>query len=359
MKSHPKKQIQIAIAWCLAYTPDQPHQEIQRTLRHAFNEHEPCTGELGKIVAAVRELGELSYPKTVQELQSVIATYPLLWQKKIGLVYGGATKIKPYVFDALKLHEIRGASALLDNVNLVDLPAFFHADRSSEVRFEACRNAGNYCDSVRQWLSDHGYAALHEALIHELIVYSTGGNILAFCPPDVVIPLANAIEQRYTHETLTANSCAVGKTFKPLELQFGLLPDPIPDDFPWLEDYQQHSDHELVQAYLKIKSDTPPQEIETQFQNRKSFNELTSQLAILFNQRRAGNDTPDRASRRYPIMFETHPYLHRDNTEKRSAVLQANGLPNDPWYSEPTARKRLMGQITKRDDASRNWYREL
>ena len=72
-------------------------------------------------------LSGLKHPETLSELQQYIANYPVLWQNKIGVVYGGATKIKPYVFDVSKLHEIRGASALLDNINLVDLPAFFHA----------------------------------------------------------------------------------------------------------------------------------------------------------------------------------------------------------------------------------------
>jgi CRISPR-associated protein Cmr2 len=39
----------------------------------------------------------------------------------VALVYGGATKIKEYVFEAPKLPEIRGASALLDWVNEIGL----------------------------------------------------------------------------------------------------------------------------------------------------------------------------------------------------------------------------------------------
>jgi CRISPR-associated protein Cmr2 len=272
-------------------------------------------------------------------------------------VYGGATKIKPYVFDVPKLHEIRGASALLDNINLVDLPAFFHADESEEERFKACRNAETgYCTSVRDWLTKEGYSELKGGLIHELIIYSTGGNILAFCPQNLVMSLANAIEKRYTTETLIANSCAVGKTYKLLELQFGLLPDQLSDNFFWLDHYQKNAQNNLVQAYLKIKPDASLDEIKKAFRNRKSFNEITSQLAILFNQRRAGNNVPDRSSRRYPVMFETHPYLRRDNAEKRSAVLRAEDLPDSPWHSEPSARKRIMGQIAKRDDASQHWH---
>lgn len=367
------KQIQVAIAWCLAYSLGNSNNDrTLQALRQAFYQNEPCDGHLTAIVAAVRSLFELSYelsyPNTVQDLQNIVTTHPTLWKNKIGLVYGGATKIKPYVFDVPKLHEIRGASALLDNINLVDLPVFFHADQSGEKPFKACYDADNledertkaeYCESVRNWLAEEGYGELRDGLIHELIIYSTGGNILAFCPQNLIVPLADAIEKRYTTETLVANSCAVGQTFKPLEIQFGLLPDQISDGFFWLEHYQKNSQDKLVQAYLKIKPDASLEEIKTAFQNRKSFNELVSKLAILFNQRRAGNDSSGRSTtRRYPVMFETHPYLRRDNAEKRSAVLPTD-LPDSPWYSEASARKRIMGQITKRDRASQQWYQDL
>ncbi len=357
------RQIQVAIAWCLVYAPNSPNNpETLATLRQHFYHDQPCGDHLAAMVAAVRSLSDLTHPETVPDLQQIITNHPILWQTKVGLVYGGATKIKPYVFDVPKLHEIRGASALLDNINLVDLPAFFHADQSNEERFKACRNADtNYCESVRTWLAAAGYRELAGALIEELIIYSTGGNILTFCPPDLVDLLADAIEKRYTTETLIANSCAVGKRYKPLEIQLGLLPDQVPDDFVWLEQYQRSSSDELVQAYLKIKHKATPEEITTAFHNRKSFNEITSQLAILFNQRRAGNDGSGRSSRRYPVMVETHPYLRRDNAEKRSAVLQANGLPDSPWYSEPSARKRIIGQIAKREQRPQfqPWYDSL
>jgi len=56
-------------------------------------------------------------------------------------------------------------------------------------------------------------------------------------------------------------------------------------------------------------------------------------------------------------MFETHPYLLRDDSDRRSAVAQATLLPDAPNFSEPTARKRRVGQITKRDKKiSGQWY---
>jgi CRISPR-associated protein Cmr2 len=366
----PQSQTQVAIAWCLLNTAHRNSTSLQ-TIRNHFYQDEPCDKTLHAIVTAVQELTHLAYPETIAQLQQYgqvnsaqLQQYSqvnsLLWEGRVGLVYGGATKIKPYVFDVPKLHEIRGASALLDNINLVDLPAFFEADQTSEARFLPCRNAGmEYCKKVRNWLRQENYGELIEALIPELIIYSTGGNILAFCPADVIDMLADAIEKRYTTETLTANSCAVGQPFKPLELCFGLLPDQISEGFWWLKQYQENASDELVQAYLKIKSDATPEQVKTAFENRKSFNELVSKLAILFNQRRAGNDLPGRSTtRRYPPMLENHPYLRRDHAARHIAVLPTD-LPKSPWHSEVSARKRIIGQITKQEGARQDWYRTL
>jgi CRISPR-associated protein Cmr2 len=395
----PTQQIQVALAWCLAWNQPHPSRDQATTLqqiRNACYKSQPCDPDLQSIVDAVGQLMALELPlelpQTVEQLRQYTQDHALLWEGRVGLVYGGATKIKPYVFDVPKLHEIRGASALLDNINLVDLPAFFHADsapiekenktdsrpigeanktdkeENKTDRFRPCRKAGfDYCNKVRQWLTQENYGALIEALIPELIIYSTGGNILAFCPPDLVDMLSDAIEKRYTTETLTANSCAVGEIFRPLETKFGLLPETITDDMFWLEKCRQSSQDELVQAYVKVKPGFSMTDLETGFTDRKSFNELTSKLAILFNQRRAGNEVAGRsATRRYPVMMETQPYLQRDNTAKGIATLRAPQLPNQPWHSESSARKRVIGQIAKKrinsgrtERYSQEWYDPL
>lgn len=350
-----KQQVMIAIAWCLAWgdgrEPQFPLltlQQMVRALRAGKPDEVPS--EVRSHLENARQLNQLDYPKTLTDLKACTETHSQLWQSQIGLVYGGATKIKQYVFEAAKLPDIRGASALLDRINLVDLPAFFQAEESS--RFQQCQNAPEYCDNVREWL-EQDFAGLSQALIPELIIYSTGGNILAFCPPAYVNDLANAIEKRYTQETLTANSCAVGDRFRLLELRFGRLNDPI-EETNWYEWYQQNRDRDLVKAYYG----KPDGNAFEQFQSRKNFNELVTQLTIRFNQRRAGQDMPgeERPTRRYPPMFETHPYLRRDETERRLAVLQAKRLPGEPWFSDVLARKRIAGQQSKRDGQSTAWF---
>lgn len=123
MTKDPAQQIQVAIAWCLI-DANQRDAATLETLRNHFYQGEPCGEALQATVTALDGLFILSYPETITQLQGYTQQFPILWEKSIGLVYGGATKIKPYLFDVPKLHEIRGASALLDNINLVDLPAF-------------------------------------------------------------------------------------------------------------------------------------------------------------------------------------------------------------------------------------------
>ena len=362
--------ITTAIAWCLAWGDRREPQfdlTVLQQMRQALNEGKEVPEEVRVIVEQVRQLETLHFPKTLDELKQLTEEYSTLWNSRIGLVYGGATKIKQYVFEAPKLPDIRGASSLLDQINLIDLPAFFNKDPQPEPQLGNRYNIE--CGNIRKWLDDNfpHQPKITEALIPELIIYSTGGNILAFCPAAFVDDLANAIEKRYTERTLTANSCAVGETFRLLEIRFGLLKDPIENTF-WLEQYRQAYTNPLVEAYFgnleKQSSDRcnfKAASLEEAFFNRKSFNELTTRLAILFNQRRSGNEIQNRPSRCYPPMFETHPYLQRDESEKRNsiAIIQPPALPNESVFSEASIRKRVVSDRAKTGfTESPKWYRD-
>ncbi|TAE16886.1 MAG: type III-B CRISPR-associated protein Cas10/Cmr2 [Oscillatoriales cyanobacterium] len=370
--------IAIGIAWCVAWGDRRKPQfdlSVLQEMRRALTSGEEVPPQVREIVDRVRELLAIpenisreEFPETIIDLQN---KYPNLWNQpgKIGLVYGGVTKVKQYVFEDAKLPDIRGASALLDRINLVDLPAFFgKRPESASDKIQSLE--------VKKWLDKNftGVPKLSEALISEMIVYSTGGNILAFCPAAFVNELTDAIEKRYSHETITANSCAVGDTFKLLEIRFGLLRDQIEETF-WLDKYRPEYKNPVVAAYfgkLDKESNQPvySSHIEEAFINRKSFNELTTKLAVMFNQRRSGNDfegndVEKRPSRRYPPMLETHPYLQRDQSDRRSAITRATdngsqkGLPGNPWFSEVSARKRKAGDRAKKGTIKdTHWYAE-
>lgn len=334
--------ISIGIAWCLAWGNQLKPQfdlSILQQMRQSLTvgQIESIPQEVQSLVQQVQELDQLGFPKELEDLKN---SHPDMWNQetKIGLVYGGATKIKQYVFEAAKLPDIRGASALLDRINLVDLPAFFGKGRSI---------------SIERWLDkSENFPDLRQALIPELIIYSTGGNILAFCPAAYVNALANAIEKRYTHETLTANSCAVGSTFRLLEVKFGLLNAQIESTF-WLDQYLVNQDNPIVKAYFDQAEVIDPQE---KFWSRKNFTELVTHLTAQYNQRRSGNNFLNRPSRCYPPMFETHPYLRRDEGDQRLAVAKAQ-LASEPYLSDALARKKIMGQRAKSEESARQkWY---
>ncbi|NJK51829.1 MAG: type III-B CRISPR-associated protein Cas10/Cmr2 [Acaryochloris sp. RU_4_1] len=346
--------ISIGIAWCLAWgdTAEPQHPDVIEQMRGALESDRPLPDSAQPFLEQTQQLDELKFPTTHTEFEELVQEHQDLWNAKIGLVYGGATKIKQYVFDSAKIQEVRGASALLDRINLIEIPAFFGKSPESSLYTVHCQEVRKQL--VREFPDTERVRKLLEALIPELIIYSTGGNILAFCPAAFVDDLADAIEWHYTHETLTANSCAVGDIFRLLEIRFGHLRETIEQTF-WLEDYKQNLEHTLIQAYF-VQADSEPEQ-EQAFKNRKSFNELVVRLTILFNQRRSGQIHKNRPHRRYPPMFETHPYLQRDGGNHESAILQVDRLPGKPFYSEPTLRKRLVGDRTKKNRADiPDWY---
>ncbi len=351
MNNDSRTRIVTALVWCLTWgkkhnlshdelsTLHQMRQALADERENESDRSHVVPDEMQHFVTLAQQLYDIDEDYKPKKLSELKDKYLDLWNEDtpIGLVYGGATKIKQYVFEAAKLPDIRGASALLDRINLVDLPAFF--------------GDGQRSLSIEQWL-DKNFPDLRKALIPELIVYSTGGSILAFCPAAFVDDLANAIEKRYTHETLTANSCAVGDTFKLLEFRFGLLQDKIEDTF-WFDQYEKNQDNPIIKAYFDQSEVKDPFE---RFQNRKNFNELVGKLANQFTQRRNGNNLhkKERPSRCYPPIFETHPYVQRDESDRRSAIMRVE-FPNNSFLSEPLARKRLVGEIAKRE-SSHAWY---
>ncbi|MEQ9371620.1 MAG: type III-B CRISPR-associated protein Cas10/Cmr2 [Coleofasciculus chthonoplastes F3-SA18-01] len=360
--THSLHPLTIGIAWCLAWGEGrEPQFDLSiPQMREALLQGKDVS-EIEALKCSLQTEG-LDFPQTLDELQQLTEQYPTVWDSKIGLVYGGATKIKQYVFESAKLPEIRGASALLDRINLIDLPAFFKCEQLPED-FPECYRARKYCQKVRRELQhqDQKLQQLWEALVPELVIYSTGGNILAFCPTAFVPDLVNLIEKRYTEETLTANSCAVGESFRLLELRFGLLDNPI-EQTKWLDWYLQDNKRQtnpITSAYFgQLKNGQPWKYL---FENRKNFNEITGKLAALFQQRRNGNNLPDsqRPSRRYPPMFETHPYLLRDDVEHRLAIAPGSRIPDEPWFSDALARKRIVGQRTKGEGSrSQKWWTE-
>ncbi|QSJ16516.1 hypothetical protein JYQ62_33185 [Nostoc sp. UHCC 0702] len=128
--------ITIAIAWCLAWGDERkPNHDLAvlQQMRQALNEGKEVPEKVQALVKQVKELDNMKFPDTLEKLKQYTEQYPDLWNSQIGLVYGGATKIKQYVFEESKLPDIRGASGILDQINSVDLPAFFKKKPNSNL----------------------------------------------------------------------------------------------------------------------------------------------------------------------------------------------------------------------------------
>ena len=205
--------------------------------------------------------------------------YTALEVRQVGLVSGGATKIKGYVFESAKLPEIRGASTLLDRINIKDIPALLGREIPEDPQHTA---------SVQHHFKKFTQQSL---CAPECVVYAAGGDSLIFTPTSVVHDIADEIERIYSRETLLANSVAVGDMFDLLELQYGLNPEGF-----WIEEFRETVQDEtkasgIVKNYFGGKEDED-------FLTKKTFGELTSKLAIAKFKRREGKsnapsqDTP-------------------------------------------------------------------
>ncbi len=296
-----------AIARCLAFphTPDTP---------------------LINLVREVLDMPDHPDRTTLEAMQRRIDKMPDA-SSQIALVYGGATKIKGYVFEAPKLPEIRGASALLTWVNDHELPLLWGATTPKQF-------------------------------VERGIIYASGGNILAFAPASQGQALATQIEQTYTEQTLTANSVAVSAPFQLLELRFGrLYPSAGNNKIYWADDFFRNCANEQERAAL-LSYYYPPEGVRAddlsasalskRFFNRKTFGELVTVLATMANRRRderASHGTP-RALPHYDLL----PWAVKcQSSDVRPAVITAHVGGDKRPLSDAAARKLAVGRVVKKD----------
>jgi len=272
-----------AIAFCLAY-----------------KQHKGDTNDVAAAKEDYRKLAEWALSLT--EETAAVGDSNL----KIALVAGGATKIKDYVFESARLPEIRGASGLLDRINRED---------------------------TRHLWRDLG--------CEDCIIYSNGGEVLAFAPVSEAARLANEIERLYTRDTLVAQSVAVYQEFSLKQLRKGLLVDvPVDED-----------------VVKKLLGYNPAA--------NKTFGSLVASLALAkFRRREANSDKGRDPKLRAIAHFETMPFARRcSSCERRAAVFNDKVADDDRPLCEPCARKRVVGLRAKReeypttrwDDAGFNW----
>jgi len=245
----------------------------------------------------------------------------------VALVYGGATRIKRYVFESPRLPEIRGASGLLDRVNRVDLRALFGE------RFDAPAEAAAGA-RIRDWFAARSGGARLEA--PECVLYAGGGNLLALAPATLAEALAAAIEAWYAVETLVAQSVATSRVCDLLELQYGREPTRY-----WWQEYVAVQADESLRGLLSL-APGPDEPDRRRPPPGKGFGELTTDLVL-----RAARRRDERAD--YPD-WETPPYARRCDSCDRRAAATAVSLPGGEvqhvcW---PCRHKRQVGRQLQR-----------
>lgn len=308
--------------------------EVEAILRCLLDNNHPnydsLLSELNKLLGSSAQQSRNPSKTDIEELHRKFLALLGDTSSKVGLIAGGATKIKEYVFEASRLPEIRGASALLDWVNDTALNQLWHDELP--------------------------YAGADRNAAHPAIIYAGGGSFLAFAPADRAHELANKIEQTYTKFTLTANSVAVAETFELLELRYGRLRfDENQKLVYWFEQFkQQWADKDLkteLAAYYYGEGENHAA-LKQRFYNRKTFGELVTYLKIQSNRRR--EERAYAGQERAVPHYESGLWLEQcDSSDHRSAVMSiANTgqqiIGNQRFYSEPSAYKHVAGLLTKK-----------
>ncbi|HZR99526.1 MAG TPA: hypothetical protein VFE37_12510 [Chloroflexota bacterium] len=244
----------------------------------------------------------------------------------VALVYGGATRIKRYVFESPRLPEIRGASGLLDRINRVDLRALFGEEFAEPAEAQVAAR-------VRDWFAARAGGTRLEA--PECVLYAGGGNLLALAPASLAETVQSAIEAWYAEETLVAQSVAVSRACDLLELQYGLQPTRY-----WWQEYGAVQADESLRKLLSLEAAASEPD-RRELPPGKGFGELTTDLVLGSARRR-----DERAD--YPN-WETPPYARRcDSCDRRSASAEVSRPSGEGvWLCWPCWRKHDVGRQLK------------
>lgn len=334
----------LAVAYCLAYDrlKRPPDREVLRRLRDG---REPQTDE-ERLLAQMLDAASLALQDPLEDesitvrLQQIQEKASSLGDPRVALIAGGATKIKQYVFESAKLSEIRGASALLDRINLVDMPALFNSLPSDLYDFEEQQRAQ---DVRRQFENCYGKEPPD---CPECVIYANGGEILAFAPASLAQALADEVESLYTSETLIANSVAVWQPFNLVELAGGVQP---------LRMWHRLEDKKYRQALLRELRLQTDEKLEKELDTKKRFGELAASLALEKFRRREGNPSfDDDGTRVRPPKStphrETFAYGRRCRSCERRVASHEYALGDeDPQpVCEPCFQKLHLGWNLKR-----------
>ncbi|MCI0486723.1 MAG: hypothetical protein L0229_08995 [Blastocatellia bacterium] len=298
------------------------------------------TNDIDNAIDTIKSKADFSSHPLVRVAESI-------GSPRIALVLGGATKIKSYFLESARLPEIRGASTLLDRINLEDVPALFGGGQSEKQQ---------RANEVRRHFKNRTGLSVNAP---ECVIYANGGNVLAFAPVSIASELAQEIENIYTSETLVANSVAVCESFDLIELHYGLRPEAY-----WVGECIEGCKNDLrplIDPAYRLKKDRSvrpfdEEESRGEFYKKKCFGELGAALAIKQHHRRNGNtldsrnngiEVKPRPSRAYPPQYETLPQARRCSSCERRPAIVREPKDSEKYLCAACARKRLAGRLSE------------
>jgi CRISPR-associated protein Cmr2 len=322
-----------ALAYCLSY--DRVGDSPDLSLLERLLSGQTMTADEERLANAVllaqEALTSVPGDESARErLQRIAERSRSLGNPRVALVAGGATKIKQYVFESARLPEIRGASSLLDRLNLVAMRALF-SSTDGEDR--------GWVEEIRQGFRNrYGKSPIECA---DCVIYANGGEFLAFAPTIIAPMLADEVEYLYTSETGSAHSIAVWQTVELTELAGGI------DALSFRAKYEDASWRARAESLWGSEG------LEAA-KARKGFGELVAGLALRKLRRREGNpDSPagSQAARlaRAPIHWETFPFGQRCHSCEKRMASHSREVGDERYpFCEPCQRKRVEGSKSKR-----------
>ncbi|MCS6804560.1 MAG: HD domain-containing protein [Acidobacteriota bacterium] len=214
----------------------------------------------------------------------------------LALIAADVDRVQGYVFESAKLPEMRGASLILDLLNI--------KDSDEEDRWGNLSINRRPIKGIPQVLADEF------GLPRESIVYASGGGAMIIAPAARAEEIKRRIERLYIETTLTATTTVVYQPLRLRDLALGI--DPIPLEHWFSASARQASGEawRLLKHNLVIVSEdkwekfNAPADLNDQHYYRsKRFGQL--QTALGYKLRRAKQSKPTAP------LFEVSPFTER------------------------------------------------
>ena len=190
-------------------------------------------------------------------------------QTPLALIAADVDRVQNYVFESAKLAEMRGASLILDLLNVKDSD---EPEKWGDVHID-----GRPIKGIPQVLTEEF------GLPHECLIYNAGGGALILAPWDQAEAIKKRIEVLYLNTTLTATITVAYEPVSWTDLENGIEP---PNLAGWFAGHAEVAigeasrlmKHNLVGPDEWNKSQAPAALILAQYSRRKCFGEWHSAL---------------------------------------------------------------------------------